>query len=40
MMNNEELTIKFRLALLKYERQLLEEEKRLDDEIAYALANN
>ena len=39
-MNNEELTKNFRLVLLKYERQLLEEEKRLDEEIAYALANN
>ena len=39
-MNNEDLTKKFRLALLKYERELLEEEKKLDEAIAYALANN
>jgi hypothetical protein len=39
-MKNEDLTKNFRLALLKYEKELLEEEKRLDEEIAYALANN
>lgn len=39
-MNNEELTKKLRLALLKYERELLDEEKKLDEELIYALANN
>ena len=39
-MNQEELINKIKMALLKYEKQLLEEEKKLDEAIAYALANN
>ena len=32
-MNQEELINKIKLALLKYEKQLLEEEKLLDEEL-------
>jgi len=39
-MNNENITKNLRLVLLEYERELLEEEKRLDEEMAYASANN
>ncbi len=38
-MNNEELTRKIHLALLKYEKELLEEEKKLDEEILYLMNN-
>ncbi len=38
-MNQEELINKIKLALLKYEKQLLEEEKKLDEEILYLMNN-
>ncbi len=38
-MNQEELINKIKLALLKYEKQLLEEEKLLDEELLYLMNN-
>ena len=38
-MNQEELIRKIKLALLKYEKQLLEEEKLLDEELLYLINN-
>ena len=38
-MNQEELINKVKLALLKYEKQLLEEERLLDEELLYLMNN-
>lgn len=38
-MNQEELINKIKLALVKYEMQLLEEEKLLDEELLYLMNN-
>ena len=38
-MSQEELINKIKLALLKYEKQLLEEEKLLDEELLYLMNN-
>lgn len=38
-MNQEELINKIKMALLKYEKQLLEEERLLDEEILYLMNN-
>ena len=38
-MNQEELINKIKKALLRYEKQLLEEEKLLDEELLYLMNN-
>ena len=38
-MSQEELINKLKLVLLKYEKQLLEEEKLLDQELLYLMNN-
>ena len=38
-MNQEELLNKIKQALIRYEKQLLEEEKLLDQEILYLMNN-
>ena len=38
-MNQEELINKIKMALLKYEKQLLEEERLLDEELLYLMNN-
>lgn len=39
MMNQEELINKIKKALLKYEKALLDEEKKLDEELLYLMNN-
>ena len=38
-LNQEELINKAKLLLLKYEKELLEEEKKLDEELLYLMNN-
>ena len=38
-MSQEELINKAKLILLKYEKELLEEEKKLDEELLYLMNN-